>query len=84
MVQDPDPIFTMRHLRQRDQFYFTPRTLADLLALDLAWVYRLVAQWKDSNLTAEVEKGKCLLPGLEPERVMSNPLNIASRLVVPA
>jgi predicted transcriptional regulator of viral defense system len=32
----------------------------------------------------EVEKGKYLLLGLEPERVLSNPLFIASHLVAPA
>lgn len=79
-----DPISIARQLRQHDLFYFTPRLLSDLFSLDLSRVYRLVAQLKEDGLIVEVEKGKYLLLGLEPERVLSNPLFIASHLVTPA
>ena len=78
------PISTVRWLRRHDLFYFTPRMLGDLLTLDRERVYRLVARLKREKLIAEVEKGKYLLLGLEPERVLSNPLFIASHLVTPA
>lgn len=78
------PISIVRQLRQRDLFYFTPRILADFFALDLPRVYRLVARLKKDGLIVEVEKGKYLLLGFEPERVLSNPLFIASHLVMPA
>lgn len=78
------PIYVARNLRQRDLFYFTPSLLADLLRLDRRRAYRLVAQLKKKALITEVEKGKYLLLGLEPERVLSNPLFIASHLVAPA
>ena len=78
------PISTIRELRQHDLFYFTPRMLSDLFALDHNRAYRLVARLKAEGLIAEVEKGKYLLLGLEPERVLSNPLFIASHLVTPA
>jgi predicted transcriptional regulator of viral defense system len=78
------PIDVARHLRQRDLFYFTPSLLADLFRLDRRRAYRLVAQLKKKALITEVEKGKYLLLGLEPERVLSNPLFIASHLVAPA
>jgi predicted transcriptional regulator of viral defense system len=78
------PISIARQLRQLDLFYFTPRMLSDLFSLDLARVYRLVARLKEDGLIVEVEKGKYLLLGLEPERVLSNPLFIASHLVTPA
>jgi predicted transcriptional regulator of viral defense system len=78
------PISIIRQLRQRDLFYFTPSMLSDLFTLDLARVYRLVARLKEDGLIVEVEKGKYLLLGLEPERVLSNPLFIASHLVTPA
>jgi predicted transcriptional regulator of viral defense system len=46
--------------------------------------YRLIARLRDKGLVDKVEKGKYLLLGLEPERVLSNPLFIASHLVAPA
>ena len=78
------PISIVRQLRQRDLFYFNPRMLSDLFTLDPARAYRLIARLKEAGLIAEVEKGKYLLLGLEPERVLSNPLFIASHLVTPA
>ena len=78
------PIYVARELRQRDLFYFTPSLLADLFRLDRRRAYRLIARLKDQALITEVEKGKYLLLGLEPERVLSNPLFIASHLVAPA
>jgi len=78
------PISIIRQLRQRDLFYFTPRMLDDLFALGRDRVYRLVARLKEERLIIEAEKGKYLLLGLEPERVLSNPLFIASHLVKPA
>ena len=84
MAQNLSPISIARQLLQRGLFYFTPRLLADLLDLDLPRVYRLIARLKTDDLIAEVEKGKYLLLGLEPERVLSNPLFIASHLVAPA
>lgn len=78
-----DPISIARDLSRRDLFYFTPRLLADLFELDLPRVYRLLARLKDAGLIAEVEKAKFLLLGLEPERVLSNPLFIASHLATP-
>ncbi|RLC89307.1 MAG: hypothetical protein DRI37_04090 [Chloroflexi bacterium] len=77
-------ISIIRQLRRHDLFYFTPRMLGDLLMLDRERVYRLVARLKGEQLIAGVEKGKYLLLGLEPERVLSNPLFIASHLVTPA
>jgi predicted transcriptional regulator of viral defense system len=84
MSKDLSPISTVQQLHQRDVFYFTARMLADLFALDIIRVYRLVARLKESGLIVEVEKGKYLLLGLEPERVLSNPLFIASHLAGPA
>jgi len=84
MTEQVSPIYIARQLRQRDLFYFTPSLLADLFSLDRRRVYRLIAQLKDKALIAEVEKGKYLLLGLEPTQALSNPLFIASHLVVPA
>jgi predicted transcriptional regulator of viral defense system len=73
-----------RRLRQSDLFYFTPTLLADLLGLTPRQAYRLVARLKADGIVDEVEKGKYLLLGLQPEMVLSNPLYIASHLVAPA
>ncbi|RME40529.1 MAG: hypothetical protein D6796_17095 [Caldilineae bacterium] len=78
------PIFVARTLRQHDLYYFTPSLLADLLGLERRQVYRLLARLRAEELVVEVEKGKFLLSGLEPEKVFSNPLFIASHLVAPA
>jgi len=78
------PISVVRQLRQHDLFHFSPRMLGDLFALDRSEVYRLIARLKEEDLITEVEKGKYLLLGLEPERVLSNPLFIACHLVTPA
>ena len=84
MSTNLSPISIVQQLHRRDLFYFTPRLLADLFALDMTHVYYLLARLKESGLIAEVEKGKYLVLGFEPERVLSNPLFIASHLVAPA
>jgi predicted transcriptional regulator of viral defense system len=84
MAENLSSISIAQRLWQHDLFYFTPPLLADLFGLDRRPAYRLIARLKKDVLVAEVEKGKFLLLGLEPERVLSNPLFIASHLVAPA
>jgi predicted transcriptional regulator of viral defense system len=84
MNENLSPISIVQQLHQRDLYYFTPRLLADLFGLDIDRVYHLVARLKESGLIVEVENGKYLLLGFEPERVLSNPLFMASHLVTPA
>jgi len=84
MAEYLSPISVAQRLHQHDLFYFTPPLLADLLGLDRRQAYRLITRLKAEGLVDEVEKGKFLLLGLEPEWVLSNPLFIASHLVAPA
>jgi predicted transcriptional regulator of viral defense system len=84
MNENLSPISVIRRLYELDLFYFTAHMLASLFGLDRTRVYRLVARLKESGLVAEVENGKYLLLGFEPERVLSNPLFIASHVVTPA
>ena len=84
MLENLSPISVAQRLYQHDLFYFTPSLLSDLFGLDRRQAYRLIARLKSEGLVDEVEKGKFLLLGLEPERVLSNPLFIASHLVAPA
>jgi predicted transcriptional regulator of viral defense system len=72
-----------RQLQSQDLYFFSPALLASLLGIERRQAYRLVARLKADGLAAEVEKGKYLLLGLEPERVLSNPLFIATQLVDP-
>jgi len=84
MAEILSSIYVARQLRRSDLFYFTPSLLADLLSLTQRQAYRLIARLRADGLVDEVEKGKYLLLGLEPEMVLSNPLYIASHLVAPA
>ena len=84
MAEQLSSISVARQLHQGGLFYFSPSLLADLLRLTRRQSYRLIARLRDDGLAAEVEQGKYLLLGLEPEKVLSNPLFIASHLVAPA
>jgi predicted transcriptional regulator of viral defense system len=84
MAEHLSSTYVAQRLHQLDLFYFSPSVLADLLSLERRQTYRLIARLKDEELVEEVEKGKYLLLGLEPEQVLSNPLFIASHLVTPA
>ena len=83
MSDNLTPISIIKRLHELDLFFVTTRTLADLFELPLTRVYQLVAQLKEMGLLAEVENGKYLVLGFEPERVLANPLFIASQLVTP-
>ena len=84
MTPNLAPTSAVRQLRQRDLFHFSPPTLSALFDLNRDRTYRLIARLKAENLVAEVEKGKYVLLGLEPERVLSNPLYIAGQLATPS
>ncbi len=84
MAEILSSIYVARRLRQSDLFYLTPSLLADLLGITQRQAYRLIARLSADGLVDEVEKGKYLLLGLEPEMVLSNPLFIASHLVAPS
>jgi predicted transcriptional regulator of viral defense system len=78
------PISIARRLREHGLDYFSPSILAAWLSITPAATYRLVESLCTEGLATKVEKGKYLLLGLEPERVLSNPFYIASHLVDPA
>ncbi|MCB0236607.1 MAG: hypothetical protein KDI07_22525 [Anaerolineae bacterium] len=83
MSENVSPISIIKRLHELDLFFVTTRTLADLFQLPLTRVYQLVGQLREMNLLAEVENGKYLVLGFEPERVLANPLFIAGQLVTP-
>jgi predicted transcriptional regulator of viral defense system len=76
-------ISVAQQLLQSDLLYFTAPLLADLFSLSPRQAYWLIARLRADGLVDQVENGKYLLLGLEPERALSNPLYIASHLVAP-
>ena len=83
MTDNLTAISVARRLHEQELFYFSSRTLADLLGRDLPQIHPLVRQLVRAGLVAEIENGKYLLLGFEPERVLANPLFIGSHLVTP-
>lgn len=83
MSENLSPISIIQQLHQQDLFFVTTRTLVDLFDLPRSRVYRLTGQLKELGLLGEVENGKYLVLGFEPERVLANPLFIASQVVTP-
>lgn len=83
MSRNLSAISVVRLLHEKEFFYFTSSTLADLLGCDRSQVYSLVRNLVRTGLVAEIENGKYLLLGFEPQRVLANPLFIASHLVTP-
>lgn len=83
MSENLSPISIIQRLHEQDLFFVTTRTLADLFDLPRSRVYRLTGQLKELGLLAEVENGKYLVLGFEPERVLANPFFIASQLATP-
>lgn len=83
MADKLSAISVARMLHEKELYYFSSRTLADLLARNLSQIYPLVRQLVRAGLIAEIENGKYLLLGFESERVLANPLFIGSHLVTP-
>jgi predicted transcriptional regulator of viral defense system len=83
MTEKLSTISVAQQLLQSDLFYFTAPLLADLLGLGPRQTYHLIARLRADGLVDQVENGKYLLLGLEPEKALSNPLYIASHLVAP-
>ncbi len=71
MEQNLAPISVAQQLYRHDLHSFTPLVISDLRGMERRRVYRLIARLEAENLVAEVEKGKYLLFGLQPERVLS-------------
>ncbi len=83
LSENLSPISVIRQLYEQDLFFVTTRTLADIFDLPRPRVYQLTGQLKTLGLLEEVENGKFLVLGFEPERVLANPLFVASQLVTP-
>lgn len=78
------PFSAAQTLFRSELFSFTSRTIADLFELDKFQTHSLLKRMEQAGLVERVERGKFLLLGLSPEKVLSNPLYIGSNLTTPA
>lgn len=79
-----DSISAVRRLYAADIHYLTPQLLSGILDLGKSETYALLERLTRQELVVPAERGKYLLVGLEPERVLGNPLFIANQLVHPS
>lgn len=84
MSQQLSSFSTAQILLQHELYAFSSRMVADLFDLDKFQTTRLLHRMERDGLVAGVERGKYLLLGLTPEKVLSNPLYIGSNLASPA
>ena len=83
MSKQPSLYSVARTLQQNDLFAFRSQTFAALFDLDAAQAARLLTRMESEGLVARLERGKYLMLGLSPERVLSNHLFIGSHLMTP-
>ena len=76
--------YIIKTLYNQELYYFTLKDIASLFNIPINKAYTLAIRLKDKDLIRPIERGKYLLLGFEPERVLSNPFFIASRIVYPS
>jgi predicted transcriptional regulator of viral defense system len=84
MTQQITSISVAQTLLQNEVFAFNSRTISVLFGLDKFQTHSLLDRMEKDGLVVRIEKGKFLLLGLTPERVLSNPLYVGCNLVTPA
>ncbi len=83
-MQKPSSDYVIKRLLNRDIYYFTPDFLSNFLNLKKEKVYNLLKTLQRKELVERIEKGKYLVVGFEPERILSRPNFIGSRIVTPS
>lgn len=76
--------YILSYLYQKDVMYFTTKMFGDLFGVNKAKTHQSVFYLKQKDLIREVEKGKYLVLGFEPHKILSNPFFIASQIVYPS
>lgn len=76
--------YILSYLYQKEVMYFTTKMFSDLFGISKTKTHQSVFYLKQRNLIREIEKGKYLVLGFEPHRVLSNPFFIASRIIYPS
>ena len=86
-MENPKKITTnyiLLTLYRKEVVYFTTGLFCDLFGISKEKAHQSVFYLKQKDLVREIEKGKYLVLGFEPHRVLSNPFFIASRIVYPS
>lgn len=76
--------YILSSLREEDIYYFTPIFFSKFFEITREQAYRKIKELKAQGIIQEVEQGKYLVLGFEPEKVLSNPFFIATRVVTPS
>jgi predicted transcriptional regulator of viral defense system len=84
MNQQVAPFSVAQTMLSSELFSFTSRTISLLFGLNKFQTHSLLNRMEQAGLVVRIERGKFLLLGLTPEKVLSNPLFIGSNLTVPA
>ena len=84
MAQQITPFSAAQTLLNNELFAFNSRTFSALFGLDKFQTTNLLNRMEKEGLVVRIERGKFLLLGLTPEKVLSNPLYIGSHLITPA
>jgi predicted transcriptional regulator of viral defense system len=71
-------------LLERGIYAVTPRQLAGLFALPAARAYYLIQELEQRGWIVRIEKGKYVVVGFEPQRVLTSPFYVACSLVTPS
>lgn len=73
----------IKTLLAHDRYYFTAQSFADQFGLSKPQAHQTLLRLKRAGYVCAVEKGKYLTLGLQPERVLANPLFIATKIAAP-
>ncbi len=84
MSQLITPVSIAQTLLHHELFSFNSKTIGDLFELNEFQTSNLLNRMEETGLVMRIERGKYLLLGLSPEKVLSNPLYIGSHLVSPS
>lgn len=76
--------YIMKMLYDKEHYYFSSRDLASIFDLQPSKAYNIIHRLEVKGLVKMVERGKYLLLGFEGEKVLSNPLFIATSIVYPS
>ncbi|MBC7121096.1 MAG: hypothetical protein H5T33_05945 [Candidatus Methanosuratus sp.] len=76
--------YIMRMLSDKGLYYFTVSDLAKLLDVPVRKAYAAVARLEGRGLVKRIEKGKYVVLGYEPARVLANPFFVATHVVRPS
>ena len=76
--------YVIKELLNKDIYYFTPDFLSHYLQVEKERVYNLLKTLQRKELVERIEKGKYLVLGFEPDRVLSRPNFIGNKIVTPS